>query len=397
MTAFLSNILFFARMLKRVGLPLSTDQTHNFCRALALVDIGSRQQVFYAARGCLVTRHEDLKLFETVFNLFWRPPQPAAGRGQKMPVAPRHNRPKTHRYTLSMLMARQAQPEDPELDIIDKTETFSAAERLQRKDFAELTPEELEQVKKIMQTLSWRSSERITRRFVADPRGGRLHLRRCLRAAAKYGGVPLRLAYRRPKIKRRPIVLLADISGSMEKYARLMLQFFYGITHSADQVEAFVFGTRLTRITPQLRLRNVDQAIDQAAREVSDWSGGTRIGESIGVFNRTWSRRVLRRGAIVVIISDGWERGDSSLLRSEMRYLAARCHRLIWLNPLSGRAAYRPRVEGMTAALPYIDDFLPINNLQSLSTLAYRLQTSDHKRQKRIYPSPNFMANSYEI
>jgi uncharacterized protein with von Willebrand factor type A (vWA) domain len=159
----------------------------------------------------------------------------------------------------------------------------------------------------------------------------------------------------------------------MEKYARLMLQFFYSVSHSLKDVESFVFGTRLTRITGQLKLKNIDRAIDDAAAEVIDWSGGTRIGESLHLFNQQWSRRVLRRGALVLIISDGWERGDVSLLEKEMRYLQHRCHRLIWLNPLLGRDNYKPLVEGMAAAVPYIDDFLPIHNLQSLTALAEHL------------------------
>jgi uncharacterized protein with von Willebrand factor type A (vWA) domain len=162
-------------------------------------------------------------------------------------------------------------------------------------------------------------------------------------------------------------VILADISGSMEKYARLLLQFLYSVAHSLERVECFVFGTRLTRITGQLKVRNIDQAIDQAAHEVADWAGGTRIGASLRDFNRHWGRRVLGRGAVVLLISDGWEQGDPALLADEVRRLQRRCHRLIWVNPLLGRETYQPRVGGMQAVLPHIDDFLPINNFQSLT------------------------------
>lgn len=388
MAHFLSNALLFTRLLKLAGLPVSISQSQAFCEALALIDVGRREQFFYAARGCLVTRQEHLRLFETLFNLFWRPPGQAAGRGQTMPAAPRHNRPRHHPLTLATLMASRSRFGDRELEIGDKSGTFTAAEKLQRQDFGQLTPEELAEVKKLIQAMRWQVTLRTTRRRVTNPKGEHLNLRRCLRSAAKYGGVPLRLTYRSRKIKERPLVLLADISGSMEKYARLVLQFFYSVTHSLRQVETFVFGTRLTRITPQLKLRNIDQAIDQAARQVIDWSGGTRIGSSVAAFNRDWSRRVLNRGAIVIIISDGWERGDSNLLAREMRHLSGRCYRLIWLNPLSGRTAYQPLAEGMAAALPFIDDFLPIHNLQSLSNLAAHLvklkdirpQTSDNRR-----------------
>jgi uncharacterized protein with von Willebrand factor type A (vWA) domain len=178
----------------------------------------------------------------------------------------------------------------------------------------------------------------------------------------------------------RPLVLLADRSGSMEKVSRLVLQFFYCMTHSLKDVECFAFGTRLTRLTPALKLRNIDSALNEAAHDVVDWSGGTRIGESLQVFNRQWSRRILRHGAVVLIISDGWERGDVQVLKQEMRYLHLRCHRLIWLNPLLGKENYQPLVEGMQAALRYVDDFLPIHNLQSLSLLGEHLRTLNTRR-----------------
>jgi hypothetical protein len=194
-----------------------------------------------------------------------------------------------------------------------------------------------------------------------------------MRSWVKHGGVPLRLVWKSRKFKVRPLIILADISGSMEKYSRLLLQFAYSVSRGLGQVECFVFGTRLTRITPQLRPKNIDRALSEVAEQIFDWSGGTRIGASLAAFNRQWSKRVLRRGAIVLIISDGWERGDISAVQKEMRYLQHRCHRLIWLNPLLGQAGYQPLVEGMTAAMPFIDDFLPIHNLQSLAALAEHL------------------------
>jgi uncharacterized protein with von Willebrand factor type A (vWA) domain len=270
-------------------------------------------------------------------------------------------------------MAAKAMPGDREIEVADKAETYSSLDVLHSKEFAQMTEEEMETVKRLMQALKWRASQRITRRRVPDRQGSSLHLRRLLRVATKYGGIPLQLSWQSRKIKQRPIILIADISGSMEKYSRLVLQFFYSIAHSLKDVESFVFGTRLTRLTAQLKLKNIDIAVADAAREVMDWAGGTRIGDSLRIFNQQWSRRVLRRGVLVIIISDGWERGDVTVLRQEMRYLQHRCHRLIWLNPLSGQATYQPRVEGMAAALPYVDDFLPIHNLQSLSELAQHL------------------------
>ncbi len=371
---FLENILTFSRLLRQAGLPVSPEQSMDFARALTLIDIGSREQVYYTARGFLVTRREHLSLFDILFNRFWHQHRSGSqSGGQQAPVAPRHEPRRQTAVSIMTLMANKAKPDDPEIDVADKSGTFSPAEILQQKRFSEMTPEELEAVKRLIQEMQWRVSLRRTRRRVTDPKGDILHLRRAMRSAAKHGGLAWDLSWQARKVKQRPIVLLADISGSMEKYARLLLQFFYSVSQSLSSVECFAFGTRLTRLTAQLRLKNVDRAIDQAAREVVDWSGGTRIGESLRTFNRQWSRRVVRRGAVVVIISDGWERGDVSVLRQEMRYLNHRCHRLIWLNPLLGDRHYQPLAEGMAAALPYIDDFLPIHNLQSLSALSEHL------------------------
>jgi uncharacterized protein with von Willebrand factor type A (vWA) domain len=222
-------------------------------------------------------------------------------------------------------------------------------------------------------------SRRVTRRRAPRRRGESLLMRRVVREAARHGGVPLRLPRQERKRKPRPLVVIADISGSMEKYSRLLLQLCYSLARRLSRVECFVFGTRLTRITPQLRLRNVDRAIEQAAREVVDWGGGTRIGASLRSFNRRWARRVLGRGAVVLVVSDGWEHGDAAPLAREVQALQRRSHRLIWLNPLAGREGYRPIAGGMAAAARHIDDLLPIHNLQSLEQLAERLAALGHR------------------
>lgn len=374
-TPILSNILLFARALNAAGINVTPTQSIDFCHALKLVDVGSRDEVFHAARAMLINRKEQLTLFETLFNLFWQDhTRKERFKRQKAPLAPRHKRPQGHQYA-AMLMARAIGAQDKEIEMVDKAETYSDLELLQRKDFGHLSPEELDTVRKLIQKMRWQISLRETRRRVPHKNGRYIDLRNGMRSAAKHGGIPLSLFYQKRKIKERPIVLLADISGSMEKYSRLFLQFFYSVTHSVKAVEAFLFGTRLSRITNELQFKNIDTAIDQTARHVIDWNGGTRIGDSLATFNRVWSRRVLRRGAIVILVSDGWERGDSDLLGKEMRYLQHRSHRLIWLNPLSGRQDYQPKVEGMASALPYVDDFMPIHNLQSLQELAEHLET----------------------
>lgn len=369
---FLSNTLLFTRSLRQAGLPVSLEQTMEFSQALGLIHIGDRDQVYYAARCLLVTQQQHLGLFETLFNRFWNKQQlqPKSG-AQKMPIAPRHKRRKP--FNIVNYMAYQARESDQEIDVADKSGTFSPTEVLRHKEFSQMTAEELETVKRLIEEMRWQMSTRRTRRWLADPGGNSIHLRRVMRSAAKYGGAPLDLSWRSRRIKQRPFILIADISGSMEKYARLILQFFFSVSQSLRDVECFVFGTRLTRITLQLRLGNIDRAISEATHQVMDWSGGTRIGESLQTFNQRWSRRVLRRGAVVLIVSDGWERGNTDSLRQEMRYLQHRCHRLIWLNPLLGKATYEPSVGGMTAALPFVDDFLPVHNLQSLSALSDHL------------------------
>jgi len=369
---FVGNILTLVHLLRRAGLAVSTDQVNDFTCALTWVNIGQRDQVYHAARCLLVSRYEHLRLFETLFNAFWRAQgETTHSPGQKAPRAPRHGQ--NNEPVLVTYMARKAQESDPELDVADKTATYSDVEVLQRKDFSQMTTEELDVIKRLIQNMRWQAAFRQTRRKVASRRGDTLHMRRVMASAVRHGGVPLMLAWQNRKIKQRPVILIADISGSMEKYSRLVLQFFYSVTQSLKNVECFVFGTRLTRITLQLKLKNIDRAVNDAAREVVDWSGGTRIGESLATFNRQWSRRMLHRGAVVLIVSDGWERGDVENLRAQMRYLHLRCHRLVWLNPLMGKASYQPVVEGMAAALPCVDDFLPIHNFQSLSTLAAHL------------------------
>jgi hypothetical protein len=376
----LENTLLFTRVLRGAGLPVSAGQSREFALALTLVDIGSREQVFHTARSLLVTRREHLQLFDSIFNHFWRvhPPNRQMA-GQTATITPRR-KPRPKRFDVVTYIADMTRPTDQEIEISDKSGTFSSFEILQRKEFSEMTPEELATIKRLIQEMPWQVSLRRTRRRVSDPNGNSLHLRRAMRSAAKYGGVPIDLFWQSRKFKQRPFVLIADISGSMEKYARLILQLFYSVSNRLKNVESFVFGTRLTRITPQLKVKNIDRAIDEAASEIVDWSGGTRIGESLETFNQHWGRRVLGRGAIVLIVSDGWERGDVSLLQREMLHLQRRCHRLIWLNPLLGKSTYQPLVEGIAVVLPIVDDFLPIHNLQSLKSLSEHLSKLDSTR-----------------
>jgi hypothetical protein len=386
--ALLENLLLLPQLLRRLGVPVSLEQSLAFVRAIDWIGVSSRRRVYHAGRCLLVSRREDLRLYDVLFHrLFGRhralEPRRSDRRDHSRRAAAERRRP----HDLETWLAARAGAADPELEVADRSATFSPSEVLQHKEFSSMTPEELRRIERLISSLRWRMSERRTRRLERGGRRGRLDLRRALRQAASHGGGMTRLFWRQRRIKERPVVLLADISGSMETVSRLVLQLFFSITQRLKSVETFVFGTRLSRITPQLRLRNVDRALDEASRQVLDWAGGTRIGECLRDFNRRWARRVLRRGAVVVVVSDGWERGDVELLRREIRHLQRRSHRLVWLNPLLGRAGYEPRVEGMAAALPYVDDFLPIHNLRSLEELRDHLASLPARRGARRQPA----------
>jgi uncharacterized protein with von Willebrand factor type A (vWA) domain len=264
---------------------------------------------------------------------------------------------------------------------------FSARELLRKKDFSQCSAEEIAEARRIIENMSWRLGTRRTRRRQRANHGRFIDARATLRSSLRHGGVPVDLRRQKRKIKTRPLVVICDISGSMDRYARLLLRFVHALGQGLENTEVFVFGTRLTRITRELRKRDVDTAITQVVESVEDWSGGTRIGEAIKSFNFKWARRVLRSGATVVVISDGWDRGDPALLGREMARLQRSCRRLIWLNPLLGAPGYQPLTQGMRAALPYIDEFLPIHNLQSLEALAELLsQVEDQPPLRRAAP-----------
>ena len=386
----LHNLLLFGRLLRGLGLDVNPGRMIDLVHALGHIEIGRKIDFYHAARSLLVHRREDIPLFDEAFEMFWR--KPAQGwttldlraMGEKR----RFRRPVFTPPPLRNPSATSPQDagQPPSIDqppIIQVTLTYSEREVLRHKDFAELTGEELDAIKRLMAELIWQLGKRRTRR--RRPGHGQLFdLRRTLRHNLRYGGEVLEWARREPKFKPRPLVIIADISGSMERYTRLLLHFIYSLTAGLDQpVEAFVFSTRLTRITHPLRGRDVDQALREVSRAVPDWSGGTRIGEALKTFNFDWGRRVLGHGAVVLLISDGWDRGDVDVLRSEIARLQRSCHRLIWLNPLLGSPEYEPLTRGMQAALPYIDDFLPVHNLASLEDLAEHLTRLNERRPER--------------
>ena len=378
---FLHNLLLFGRLLRKLGLDINPGRMMDLVSALDHIEIGRKQDFYHAARTLLVHDREDLPLFDEAFQVFWR--KPAENWEVEWQRLTRRRRSSVPVVTHPPLREPVSEADDStasqELTLIEVTRTYSDRELLRHKDFAEMSAEETEAVKRMISHLLWKVSERRTRRK-RPGKGHLIDLRRTLRRSLRAGGEIFRWSFREPKWKPRPLVVIADISGSMERYTRLLLHFIYGMKSALRQpVEAFVFSTRLTRITRPLQTRDLDLALKQVGLLVHDWAGGTRIGESLKTFNFDWGRRVLGRGAVVLMISDGWDRGDVDLLKREMARLKRNCHRLIWLNPLLGAPDYEPLTRGIQAALPHIHDFLPVHNLASLEDLAQRLSDLDRR------------------
>lgn len=331
-----------------------------------MTDLSDREEFFLTCQCCLVIRPEEQEAFRPLFEAFW------FNRWGNSPSESRWN--ELHEWAGSGLTERRLSARAAETGegtaAGTKLGSYSWVERLRHKDLSELTADEQVQLERFLAMFPLQLGQRRTRRF-RPGRGSRLDLRATLRASLRYQGEWLRWEHRGRVQAPRPLVVLADISGSMERYSRVLLQFVYAaVRRHPTAAEAFVFGTRLTRITHWLRRRELAAALDGITSQVEDWSGGTRIGESLHEFNTTWARRLLGRGAVVLLISDGWDRGDPRRMASEVARLQRSAGRLIWLNPLLGTPGYRPRTRGLEAALPHVDAFMPANNLADLQDLA---------------------------
>ena len=380
----LPRLAAFGRLLHDAGLDAGPGRVATAARALSVVDLRDQAAFRDSLRACFVSRRDELPLFEAAFDIFWAPPDPRIragaipGRSRSLPLSPERAR-----AWLQALGTNQSQMprEVEEDDVPNSSSGYSADELLRQKDFDDLTWLETEQVKRLLAQAPWRIAERRTRRRRPAPRG-LVDLRRTARQAIRSSGELIQLLHRQRRLRRRPLVLLCDVSGSMERYSRLLLIFAHAVARRED-VETFVFSTRLTRITRLLRRRDIDLALAEVGKSVHDFSGGTRIGQALAEFNRRWARRVLGHGAIVIVVSDGWDRGDPELLATELSRLRRMSHRLIWLNPLLGSAGYEPITRGMAAALPYTDDFLAAHNVQALDELGELLAGLDRRRYLR--------------
>jgi len=380
----LRHLVLFARLLRRAGVPATPSQVVALVDALPLLDLRRREEFKDAARAMLVTSREQAALFDRAFDLYWQAwstdDQPPAENEMSAPPGPPQgegDQSEGEELEESVSATAENDDEDPEQR---PQPAYSAVEVLRHKDFAQLSEEEARGITHLMQRGEWHPELLRSRRKRPAASGAHPDLRRALRQGLRYGGEVMTFAWQEPKLKRRPLIVLCDISGSMEQYSRFLLRFLYVLTNGLDRVEAFAFGTRLTRLTRHLRQANMDAALRQAVAEVNDWGGGTRIGEALKTFNFAWSRRVMNHGPTVLIISDGWDRGDLDLLRCEISRLQLNCRRLIWLNPLLGAPSYAPLAQGIQTVLPYVDDFLPVHNLASLEQLAGVLEQATRRR-----------------
>jgi uncharacterized protein with von Willebrand factor type A (vWA) domain len=370
------NLIVFGRLLRRAGIDVHVGRVIDVSSALQHVDLASREEVYHTCRALLVHRHDQLAVFDRAFDLFWRQ---RAGRSTHVDgVANAADRDRPGQSQAQWPSYSDVEPADQGEPTPAVQQVWSDAGLLADKDFGEFTPGEIVRARAALERLVWTPGERRTRRWIPG-HGARVDLRRALARSLRTGGDVILLPRRRRRSRPRPIVLLCDVSGSMERYSRMLLHFAHALTRRQRRVEAFLFSTELTRITMQLRARRVTEAVAAVSKAVPDWSGGTRIGPALRQFHQQWTRRALRGGPVVLLISDGWDRGDPAILREQMARLQRSCHRLIWLNPLLGTSGYEPLTRGLQAALPYVDDFLPARTLSNLADLAIHLNALSSK------------------
>ena len=353
------HIVTFGRVLREAGLEVGPGRVADALKGLDVVELPRQDDVYWTLRQTLVSRREDIEAFDRAFDAWFlgstvRPPAPATPpppeRGQRRKGAP--------------------PGPGPELDGGETSlGAWSEDELLRTKDFAAMTPEEFARARKLIQAIAVARPQRRTRRLRPDSKGRALDVRRLVRASLATGGDPVDRAFRSRSTVHRKLVLILDVSGSMEAYARPLLLYLHAARGSGRAVETFAFGTRLTRLTPELGARSPEVAFEAAAARVRDWSGGTRIGTSLKAYNDEWGRRALTRGAVVVVLSDGCERGDASVVAAEMARLARQAFAVVWVNPLKGHSEYEPLAAGMRAALPSVDRFLAGHDIASLEGL----------------------------
>ena len=376
------NIMHFARVLRAAGLPVGPGKVLDAIQAVEAAGIRRRDDFYWTLHAVLVNRRDQRELFDQAFHIFWRNPKVLERMlGLLLPTVRVEREQEAQRIASARVAAalfpglKGAEKDAPQQDEVrfEATLTYSEHERLQKMDFEQMTADEVVQARKALEKMRLPIMEVATRRFRPAPRGPRVDMRATLRASLRFSGAMIPLKSRRAVRRHPPLVVLCDVSGSMSRYSRMFLHFLHAITNDRDRVHTFLFGTRLTNVTRQLRHRDVDIALSRIGELVQDWSGGTRIGACVSEFNRLWSRRVLGQGAVVLFISDGLDRDLGEGLDKEMERLRKSSRRLIWLNPLLRWEGFEPKSLGIKAILPHVDEFRPVHNLQSLTELASAL------------------------
>ncbi len=379
------NVMYFARALRAAGLPIGPGKVLDALAAVRAVGIENRRDFYWTLHAVFVNRRDQQELFDQAFHIFWRNPKLLERMMALMlpgftPEEPEPGEEMNRRLAEALQPPKEGKEEEGETEVeLDAAMTFSAQEVLRGMDFEKMSNAEMEQAKRALQRLALPLAELPTRRFEAAARGARVDMRATMRAQLRSGGI---IALKRKERRTRlpPLVVLCDISGSMSRYSRLFLHFMHAVTNDRDRVFTFLFGTRLTNVTRYLRYKDIDVALDKVSEVVEDWSGGTRIGACLADFNRNWSRRVLGQGAIVLLVTDGLDRDAGTGISHEMDRLHKSCRRLIWLNPLLRYEGFAPKSLGMRAILPYVDEFRPVHNLESLDALVTCLREPGPRR-----------------
>jgi uncharacterized protein with von Willebrand factor type A (vWA) domain len=370
--------MHFTRLLRRAGLPVGPGQAVAAAQALSAIDATNRTDARAALAAVLAQRHDRREVFDAAFDVFWRDPTGselaramAAIDGAMRKQDDAKARAASRRILEAMAAEQKARPrEEPQPDQqLDMTLTFSASEQLRQMDFEAMSAAEITAARAAIRKMRLVLEETATRRFRPAPTGHRWDAPATLRRALKRGEL-LEIARRRRRTRPPPLVVLCDISGSMTRYAQILLHFLHAVANARARVHVFLFGTRLTNITRQLRNRDPEVAFELVGHAVPDWSGGTRIGEALANFNRHWARRVLGQGAVVLLITDGLDRDGGRDLSHQMERLKKSCRRLVWLNPLLRYEGFAPKSLGIRAMLPHVDEFRPVHNLDSLQALA---------------------------
>lgn len=363
---FVLNSLHFAKRLKEKGLPVTLGRTLDALRGLMLIRLENKEEAYSLFSAHYVSRPEELAVFDAVFEEFWclkglHSTSDSKERVQQGGILP---------FIIPGEAERSGNHAGQQLQKM----SYSPREILHKKDFADMIDRESEDVYQVIMALAQELGLRLGRRWRTRGKGKQVDLRGSIRASLRHGGELLTLRKRRRQPKKTRFVILCDVSGSMDSYSRFLLQFIYGFQRHVPRVETFVFSTRLTRITPLLRMRKIDAAYELISERVSHWSGGTRIGSSLSEYNRRYGRRYSGPNTVFILLSDGWDQGETGLLGREMKELKRHIKRLMWLNPLLGMPDYRPIDRGMSTALPYVEDFLDCHNLDQLETFGRELE-----------------------